>query len=164
MTGAPLRQENALAVIGRRIEQIPELLGAVIVGSLAAGSADAASDIDLIVCARVGEFNAAWRRRHDLHATGALACWDDQPDASREIAAHKWVTDDMVLVEALFAAPSSGLRLASPWRAIAGSTDVATSFTPRPSVNRADLNRDVHPVERTYDDFKKALRDASLPS
>lgn len=41
-------------------------------GSLAAGTADAASDVDLIICTRTGRFAEAWARRHELHATIAF--------------------------------------------------------------------------------------------
>lgn len=128
-------------------------------GSLAAGSADAVSDIDLIICARPGRFAQVWRRRCDLHVTGALVSWDDEGQAAAEIAVHRWVTDDLVLVEALFAAPGSGVRLAQPWRIIAGGPQVAGAFASRPPIDRSEMDREAaHPVDRAFDDLKVALR------
>jgi hypothetical protein len=41
-------------------------------GSPAAGTADAASDIDLIIRVHPGRFRAAWQARSSLHVTGAF--------------------------------------------------------------------------------------------
>jgi predicted nucleotidyltransferase len=103
--GPPERQQRILAAITRQLAVTPEVLGAVLVGSLAAGAADAASDIDLIICTRPGMFADAWARRHELHVTGTLVRWDNPSQTSAEVAVHRWVTPDLVLVEALFAAP-----------------------------------------------------------
>jgi hypothetical protein len=115
---------------------------------------------DLIVCARPGRFGDLWQRRHQRHSAKALVCWDDLRDPDREIGQHKWVTETMVLVEGLLASPDSGRRLGSPWRLIAGRPDVAACFTARPPIARAELAREVHPVEQAYDDFESALRAA----
>ncbi len=160
MVGAPIRQDRVLAAVAERLAGWPEILGALVVGSLAAGTADAASDVDLIVCTRPGQFDAAWQRRRDLPVTGVLTWWDDGPEAGRQLGVHRWVTDDMVLVEALFAAPGSGMRLARPWRVVVGDAGVASSFTPRPPVDRAEFNLDAHPIDRAFDDLKRALRAA----
>jgi hypothetical protein len=157
--GLPHRQQAALAAITRQLAAAPDVLGALVVGSLAAGSADAASDIDLIICTRPGRFAEAWERRHQLHATGALVSWDDQRHTAAQIAVHRWVTPDFVLVEALYAAPGSGARLARPWTLITGEPEVAAAFTARPPIDRSEMNRDAaHPVEQAYDDLKVALR------
>lgn len=127
-------------------------------GSLAAGTADAASDIDLIICTRPGRFADAWAARHELHATGALVSWDDHRQAGTEIAVHRWVTPDLVLVEALYAAPGSGARLAQPWKLITGDHDTAAAFPARPPIHRSEMNRDAaHPVDQAFDDLKLAL-------
>jgi predicted nucleotidyltransferase len=161
MVGVPMRQEIARAAIAERLARSKHLLGALLVGSLAAGVADAASDIDLLVCARPGRFGQAWQDRHELHVTGALARWDDGPEPGREIAVHRWVTGDMVLVEALFTAPDNGVRLAQPWRLIAGGPDVVSSFAPRPPIERAEFSRaGAHPIDLAFDDLKKAVRTA----
>jgi hypothetical protein len=159
MPGEPTRQRRQLALIIERLGVMPEVAGAILIGSLAAGAADACSDIDLIVCLPDGRFTAGWERRHDVHGDGTLACWDNGPDAGSEVAAHRWVTADMVLVEALFASPASGARLARPWRMIVGDQGVAHSFQPRPPIDRAEFSRDAaHPVDRAFDDVKVALR------
>ena len=59
----------------------------------------------MIICTRPGRFADARARRQDLHATGALVSWNDQSQTAAQIAVHRRVTPDRVLVEALFAAP-----------------------------------------------------------
>jgi len=98
-----VRQESTVAAIARRLDANPDLQGALLVGSLASGNADAASDVDLLVRTRAGAFSAAWHARSDLHATGAVISWDEESHLEREIATHRWVTDDLLLIEALFA-------------------------------------------------------------
>jgi hypothetical protein len=73
--GSPHRQQAALAAITRQFAAAANILGALVVGSLAAGTADAASDIDLIICTCPGRFADTWAHRHELQATGALASW-----------------------------------------------------------------------------------------
>jgi hypothetical protein len=159
MVGEPARQLRALAAIADRVAAMPEVAGAVLIGSIAGGVADAASDIDLIVCAVPGQFAAAWERRHDLHATGALVCWDDRPAPDSEIGTHRWVTDDMVLVEVLLATAASGVRLAPPWRMLTGGPEVAQSLTPRPPIDRSEFRTEgAHPVDQAFEDLKWALR------
>jgi len=157
--GAPVRQASALAAITRRLTSMPEVLGAFLVGSMAAGAADAASDIDLIVCAHPGRFDQAWRLRNDLHATGALICWDDGRESNHEIGVHRWVTTDVVLVEVLIATPGSGVRLAQPWKVIAGDASVAQLFPARPPIDRAEFDpAAAHPIDRAFSELKAALR------
>lgn len=159
MIGEPIRQLQQLARITERLAAMPQVLGAILVGSLVAGAADACSDIDLIVCTADGLFATAWERRHAVHDDSSLACWDQGPDAGSEVAVHRWVTADMVLVEALFASPVSGVRLAKPWRVIAGDARVTDRLLPRPPIDRAEFSRDAaHPVDIAFDDLKHALR------
>lgn len=154
----PHRQQQALAVMTERLTAFPEVLGAILVGSLAMDTAEACSDIDLVICSPDGQFAAAWSRRHDVHLTDAIVCWDEGPDVGAEIAIHRWVTPDMVLVEALFASPGSGVRLATLWRAVAGDPGAASLFAPRPPIDRAEFDQDAaHPVDRAFDDLKRAL-------
>jgi len=101
--GRPVRQESTVAAIAPRLDASPDVHGALLVGSLASGNADAASDVDLLVRTRAEAFSAAWHARSDLHATGALISWDEESHLEREIATHRWVTDDLLLIEALFA-------------------------------------------------------------
>jgi len=73
---ARLRQWPTLDGIIRYVAVEPAFAAAILVGSLAAGRTDALSDIDLLLFAADGCFEAAWQRRFDLHGTGALAAWD----------------------------------------------------------------------------------------
>jgi hypothetical protein len=158
VVGQPARQQRALAAIADRVAGMPEIAGAILVGSNAGGVADAASDVDLIICPVQGQFEAAWQRRHDVHGPQALACWDDRQDAG-EVGAHRWVTDDMVLVEALFATPASRARLAPPWRMLVGGPEVARALTPRPPIDRSEFRTEgAHPVDQAFEDLKWALR------
>jgi hypothetical protein len=156
--GIPARQERTLAALIERIAGSPWLDGAILVGSMAAGRADAISDVDLIVSVRAGAFESAWQDRHQLRAAGAILWWDVAPEPEREVAAHKWLTDDLVLVEALFAGPTSGVRLAPPWRVVAGDAALPDRFDRRPPIQRTEMGENVHPVERTFDDLKATLR------
>ncbi len=159
MVGHPTRQQIALAAMARQLAIMPEIFGALIVGSLASGAADAASDIDLIVCPLPGQVEAAWSRRSDMRVTGAMVCWDSEPEECSQIAVHRWVTDDMVLVEAMFAAPGSRARLAVPWRVVAGDPDTAALYAARPPIERTEFNAEAaHPVDRAFWELKLALR------
>jgi hypothetical protein len=62
------------------------------------------------------------------------------------------------LVECLLAAPDSGVRLASPYRVVAGEPGLADRFGVRPPIQRAELSMDVHPVEHAYDQLKEVIR------
>jgi hypothetical protein len=159
VVGQPLRQQHALAAMAERLREMPEVGGAIVIGSIAGGVADAASDVDLIVCPVPDQFGGAWRRRHDIHGPQVLVCWDDRRDGAAEVGVHRWVTDDMVLVEALFATAASGARLAPPWRMLVGSEDVARSLTPRPPISRTEFSADgAHPVDQAFEELKWALR------
>jgi hypothetical protein len=149
-----VRQYDIVAAIARRAPIWPDVLSVLLVGSLAAGTGDAVSDVDLIVCVRAGCFAPAWSSRGELHVTGALYAWDDASD--EEIACHRWVSDDVILCEALFATPDSGCRLAEPWRLIYGT---AAPFPPRPPIDRAEFDvSDAHPVDLAFTALKNALR------
>jgi hypothetical protein len=161
MVGQPTRQRAVVDRIGERIAVIPQFAAAILIGSLAAGTAAAASDVDLIVCPAGGQFAAAWARRADLHVTGALVCWDNARTEVAGIAAHRWVTDDMVYVEALFGEPDTGIRLAPPWRLIAGDRRLAGRYPKRPPIDRAaefSGRQAAHPVDLAFEDLKAALR------
>jgi len=165
VVGTSSRQHRTLEAIAKRLDALPEVRGALVVGSLAAGTADAASDVDLFVCAAPGQFGGAWARRNELHVTGALVCWDEGWHPGTQVAVHRWVTDDMVLVEALFSAEGSGVQLAEPWRVVAGDPDVVASFVPRQPIDRAEFDREAaHPLDRAFEDLKRALRVAGVPA
>ena len=109
------------------------------------------------MCVRDGDFATAWRQRTALQVTGAVVWWDQHllPD---RMGTHKWITNDLVLVECLLAAPDSGVRLAAPYRVVAGDLGLAERFTARPPIQRAELGLDIHPVERAYDQLKEVIR------
>jgi len=151
-----LRQWPTLNGLIGRVGADPAFAAAVLVGSFAAGRADALSDIDLLLFAPDGGFAAAWERRHDLHVTGALIAWDERREPDREIGKHQWVTEDVVYVECLIATPASGCRLAEPYVVVAGV--LPPTVTRRPPIARSELTFGPHPVERAYDMFKFAVR------
>ena len=153
---SPLRQSAILAVLLEHITASSVLDGAILLGSFAHGTPDAVSDLDLLVCVRDGHFATAWQRTA-LQVTGAMVWWDQGLIPDR-VGAHKWVTNDLVLVECLLAAPDSGVRLAPPYRVVAGDPGLAERFTVRPPIQRAELGLDVHPVERAYDQLKEVIR------
>jgi hypothetical protein len=161
-----MRQWPALERIRERVGASTTLLGLVLVGSFAAGTFDALSDLDLFLFAREDGFEESWARRHELHGDGALAVWDRRDPGLDRAAAHKWVTGDLVLVECLIATPSSGVRLAEPAVVVAGDPGLLGLVPRRPPVDRAELTRRpvADPVERAYDDLKAAVRAARANS
>lgn len=159
--GDPSRQQRVLDAL--EAWPAPRWLdGIVVIGSLAGPDADAASDVDLVVVVAEGRFADASSERTSLHRTGALVAWDHRPDPAREVAAHKWFTTDLVLVEALVATPSSGVRLAPPFRVLVGGESAAARLASRPPVERAEMEgTGLHPAEAAYDALKRALREAA---
>jgi len=154
---SPLRQLATLAALIEHVNASSRLDGAILLGSFAQGTPDAASDLDLIVCVPDSRFAEAWQQRTALQVTGAMVWWDQHLIPDR-VGAHKWITNDLVLVECLLAAPDSGVRLASPYRVVAGDPGLAERFTARPPIQRAELGLDVHLVERAYDQLKEVIR------
>ena len=133
----------------------------LVVGSLAADAADALSDIDLLVIVREGGFEQAWAERDTLRVTGTLCAWDQRLDQDAEVAAHRWLTPELVLVETLIATASSGVRLADPWELVVGRSDTPAGLTRRPSIARSEMGTtQPHPVEAAYDEFKSRVRRA----
>jgi hypothetical protein len=109
------------------------------------------------VCVHHGQFAQAWQQRTALQVTGAMVWWDHHLIPG-QMGTHKWVTDDLVLVECLLAAPASGVRLASPYRVVAGEPELADRFTARSPIQRTEMGLDVHPVERAFDELKQVIR------
>jgi hypothetical protein len=164
-----LRQQRVLDELARRIEATHALEGAMVIGSFAAGTADDVSDLDLIVVVANGRFGEAWAARGELEGDETLVAWDAVDPAHPEIGAHKWLTMDMVLVECLLATPSSGVRLAEPFRVLAGDASLPDRLTRRPPIARAEVEAfaeeletagRVHDVERAYHTLAKAIRAA----
>lgn len=152
-----LRQWATVERLAGYAESYPSVFAAVIlVGSFAAGTADPLSDIDLMLLAPDGGFGAAWARRHDLHSTGALASWDQPRAGMPEVAGHNWVTDDLVMVETLFATPSSGFRLAEPYVVLAGT--IPAAVVRRGPIPRSEMTGWPHAVDLAYSTLKYVLR------
>jgi hypothetical protein len=159
-----LRQWATLEQLAERLGATPDYLGMILVGSLAKGVADPLSDIDLFLVARDGGFAAVWERRHDLHVTGALAVWEQADGRLPDARTHVWLTEDLVVVEALIATPQSGARLAEPAVVLVGPPELTDMFPRRPPVQRSEMRMGDHPVERAYDALKRAVRRVSFSS
>lgn len=137
----------------------PHVLGVVLIGSFAAATADEVSDLDVVLVVAEGEFDTAWQRRSSYSAD-ALRSWDVGPfDAP--IAAHKWMTPQLVLVECLFAPAGSGARLGEPFLVVAGAASVMDSLRRRGTIPRAEIDSGEFtgdPAEWLYDALKLCLR------
>jgi predicted nucleotidyltransferase len=162
-----------MAVVERlaaRVEASPVLDALLLLGSLARGEGDAVSDVDAIVVVMEGRFDAAWATREELEGGEAIVAWDDLERGRPEIAGHKWLTRDLVLVECLLATPSSGVRLADPFRVVAGDSSVPERMTRRPPFDRLELDAyvadreaegyDLHEIEQAYAALTRAVRQA----
>ena len=130
------------------------LEGAIVIGSFAAGTAD-------------GRFEKAWAARRELEGAEALVAWDDTDPADPEIGARKWLTRDIVLVECLVATPASGVKLAEPFRVVAGGDALPCSLARRPPIACEDVDafaRDleaasrIQGVERAYHALVETVR------
>jgi hypothetical protein len=85
----------------------------------------------------------------------------------REVAAYKWITRNLVLVEALIATPAARTRLADPYRVISGDASAVDGFARTPPIERADLAdyaatlaKEGHTpeVQIRYEELVRALR------
>jgi hypothetical protein len=92
----------------------------VVVGSFASRTADAVSDLDLFFITYQGRFKDAWNRRCDLHVTGAIVEWDLLDAQGDPVGGHRWLSPDLVLVEAVISEPDGGGRLAEPFGLVTG--------------------------------------------
>jgi hypothetical protein len=164
-----LRQEAVIARIALTVEAMPALEGAILIGSFAAHTADHVSDVDVIAIVAEGQFDEAWDGRSDLERCDALVAWDAVDPQHPEIGGHKWLTQDIVLVDCLLATPSSGVRLAEPFRVLAGDASLADRLTRRQTIARAEVESfadeleaagHVHDVERAYHALAKTIRAA----
>jgi hypothetical protein len=156
------RQLAALDDLLRRAGDVPEVEAVVLIGSLAAGSADSVSDVDAIVIVRDSGFAAAVDRRHALHPAAVAACWDQPTDPPSDPTAHKWVDESGVLVEVLIATASGRLRVAEPARVVLGDPTTLTRTRRRPPIRRDEMGGGgLHPIESAYDQLKEAVRHAA---
>jgi hypothetical protein len=159
--GEPERQQRYLNLLREQVTALPWVEVVVVIGSLASDRGDAVSDVDLLVGVRERAFDAAWRERERLRVTGTLCCWDHRYDGAAGAGTHKWLSADAVLVEVLIGVSTSGIRLAPPWRVLAGDPRAAERWPARPPVRRAEVaggTAGLHPVEAAYDEFKTRLR------
>jgi len=152
------RQWPRILDLAERVAAAPQLAGLLLLGSFARGEADSLSDVDFIVVIEPGRFDEAWEKRHDLHPDGA-ACWDYPRPDEREVAAHRWLTPELVLFDGLLAGPS-GARVADPLVVLVGEVglpDRMTRFDPA-----ADPGGEIelHEVEQLYGRLKLAARAA----
>lgn len=152
------RQWPRILDLAERVAAAPQLAGLLLLGSFARGDADSLSDVDFVVVIEPGRFDEAWEKRHDLHSEAA-ACWDyPQPD-TREVAAHRGLTPDLILFDGLLSGPS-GTRVADPLVVLVGEvglTDRMTRFDPAAETgDEIELNE----VERLYGQLKLAARAA----
>lgn len=157
-TAQVLRQWPVIEGLCARIESSPDLAGALLLGSFAGGSADALSDVDLIVVARGGRFDQAWRARDQLRGPDAVAWFDDLVQPAAEMGGHKWMTSDLVFVECLITTPTSGVRTTDDAVVVVGEADLKDELPKRPPIRRAEMTGGSWEVERLYDALKDALR------
>lgn len=156
------RQQVLLDALASHVHDSPNIGALVLVGSFANGTADAVSDLDLFFITYDDHFEDSWARRHDLHLTGALVHWDQQDQERPEVAGHRWVTPDLVVVECVVSSPQGGARLASPFKFYAGAEALVDGFPKREPIDRSDMtDEDTHPIDIVYDVFKKAVREAA---
>ena len=158
------RQLAALDALVSRARHIPEVEAVILIGSLASATADAVSDVDAIVIVREFSFPAAYQQRHGLHAASVPACWDHLTDPPSDVAAHKWIDEQGVLVEVLFATTSRPLRVAEPVRVVLGDPAILGRTRRRPPIKREEMTESTHPIEAAYDRLKEAIRHAIPPS
>lgn len=155
------RQQRLLDALAEYVEHSAEIGALVVVGSFAAGRADAVSDLDLFFITYEDNFKQAWECRRELHVTGAIVGWDELDADDRPVAGHRWLTPDVVLVESVISAPEGGGRLGEPFTVLAGDPELVENFPRRPVVENAEItNAEDHPVDLAYDGFKKTVRDA----
>lgn len=153
----PLRQHQAVDELAHRIAEISSIDGLVLIGSLAAGTADALSDVDTIAITTATGFGSPWADRHRLHADLVCACWDITEPDHPDVGAHKWISTEGVLVECLLTPPDSGVRLAQPAQVITADQDLINKLPRRDPITRTEMSGG-HPVEDAYDTFKNTVR------
>lgn len=165
-----LRQEPVLERLRRRVTAEDALEGALLLGSFATQSADALSDLDVLVVVAEGRFAESWAARERLEGDEAIAAWDDVDPDHAEIGGHKWLTRDLVLVECLLATPSSGVRLAEPYSVLAGDVSLPDRLRRRAEFTRAELREfaaaradagRLNEVEAAYGRLVDAVRSAT---
>ena len=125
MTGT-LRQEAVLRAIVERASLVESIDGVIVIGSFAAGRADALSDLDLVLAASPDRLDEAWEARRSI-AGDVFLMWEPHPNHHSELRWVNWLTHDLVKVECGVAAPGSK-ELAEPFLLVAGSPAVVERF------------------------------------
>lgn len=151
-----LRQWSRIVDLCDRVSASPWATGLLLLGSFARSSADSLSDVDFIVVVASGRFDEAWERRHDLHPDG-VTCWDYPRPDDREVAAHRWLTDDLVLFDGLIATPSCA-RIADPFVVVIGDSSIGDRFMRRDPTTGEASAIELHKVEQLYGQLKLAAR------
>ncbi len=159
------RQYSALSDLTAQVDVHTGVLGAILVGSMVDGGTDALSDVDCIIVTDNDAFRAVWADRCALHGGTVTVCWDySDPLGPPDSGAHKWLDHNLVLVDCLITAAASGVRLAPPYRVVAGPPDVPSHLESRPPIERAEMRGvdvDLIPdlqVEIAYDILKAVVR------
>ncbi len=152
------RQWPRIVDLAGRVAAAPELAGLLLLGSFARGEADSLSDVDFIVAVEPGHFDDAWKNRHHLYPDGS-ACWDYPRPNDREVAAHRWLTPDLVLFDGLLSTPS-GARVADPLVVLVGEVTLADRMTHFDPASGPGEKIELNEVERLYGLLKLAARAA----
>lgn len=116
-----------------------EFLGAILIGSFAAGTADTLSDVDLFLLARNGSFEAAWARRREIGYADDLYAWDIRREDSPQVGTHKFFTQELVFVECLISTPSGGARLAEAFQVLVGDDELPDHLPRRRPIRRSEM-------------------------
>jgi hypothetical protein len=166
-----LRQWPVIMDLVERATGLPGFACFILIGSFAGGAPDLMSDVDSIVAIADGSFDEAWSRRSELHTPDAAFTWDFRPEPEREIATHKWVSRELVLVECVIATPTAHARLADPFVVLAGDASQVESFNRVEPITREELqayverNRaegHVRPeIQDRYEELVRAVRAVS---
>lgn len=108
-----------------------------------------------------GLFAEAWEQRHSLHPSDA-ACWDYPRPPDREVAGHRWLTQDLVLFDGLIGTPSA-TRVADPLHVLVGDGALSRQLVKRGPISDAEREERkdeiaLHEIEQLYGRLKLAFR------
>jgi hypothetical protein len=163
-----LRQWPTLLWIAERAEGHALLDGLIAIGSFATGSADEASDLDLIAVVAADAFEQVWTAREEFEPQGVVFGWDQTDDLGVEEGVRKFLTVDMVKVELVFTT-GRDFVLAEPYVVLVGNKSLPDRFQQRAAISSDDLDAYaqsrvdsgvVPEVEVRYGEFMSALRSA----
>jgi nucleotidyltransferase-like protein len=161
-----LRQWPTLAAIALQAENHASVDALLALGSLARGSADEASDLDLVVLVSQGRFDRVWADRDAFVPPRTFARWDQTDDVGQDEGVRKFITRDVVKVELVFTTGES-FALAEPYAVLVGDPSVAGRFSLRPPITDEELKAYAHgriasgavpEVEIRYGELMRALR------